>query len=754
MAEASRIFQTTLMPSLSQTSSLRKHCSRTISVRRTSLAIIRCTISTTSSDTYKAAGAPPPISWGCEIDSLENAAALEKWLTVSGLPPQKMDIRKVDVGERGLVANNNIRKGEKLLFVPPSLVISADSEWSFPEAGEVLRRYNVPDWPLIATYLISEASLMESSRWSNYISALPRQPYSLLYWTRAELDRYLEASQIRERAIERINNVTGTYNDLRARIFSKHPNLFPEEVFNMETFKWSFGILFSRLVRLPSLDGRVALVPWADMLNHSCDVETFLDYDKSTKGVVFTTDRPYQPGEQVFISYGRKSNGELLLSYGFVPREGTNPCDSVELPLSIKKTDKCYVQKVEALKKHGLSASQCFPLQVTGWPLELIAFAYLVVSPPNMSGKFEEMASAASNKNANNKEIRYPELEEQALQLILDCCESSISKYTKFLQASGSMDLDITSPKQLNRKLFLKQLAVDLCNSEQRILFRAQYKTSAMMNDKRQYDLKPYCRSSMEKVAEKGSTSGVHAKVVNHPPPLLCLGLCQHQYNIVFYFHNMEHGAHCCRQAYTHLVIIVLHIMSLVLGDHKGKRAHYDKAGVRFKYVLKLTTDWVHLQEYGEGSLIFSFFDEEEDGAFVEVNLECDIRQFFRRVRAGRRSGVCSRVIAAGLHERTPLICGPRVREHDVGVLSGVVDRAAATRGAFATNRSPVPAAISGAGGGISSRVAGQGGVRHGAERGGRSKGKGGRVVGKDCRQQKEGRRPAVGLGLQAGKKS
>lgn len=30
--------------------------------------------------------------------------------------------------------------------------------------------------------------------------------------TRAELDKYLEASQIRERAIERINDVTGTYD--------------------------------------------------------------------------------------------------------------------------------------------------------------------------------------------------------------------------------------------------------------------------------------------------------------------------------------------------------------------------------------------------------------------------------------------------------------------------------------------------------------------------------------------------------------
>lgn len=59
---------------------------------------------------------------------------------------------------------------------------------------------------------------------------------------------------------------------------------------------------------------------------------------------------------QVFISYGKKSNGELLLSYGFVPREGTNPNDSVELPLSLNKSDKCYEEKLEALRKHGLSA--------------------------------------------------------------------------------------------------------------------------------------------------------------------------------------------------------------------------------------------------------------------------------------------------------------------------------------------------------------------------------------------------------------
>ncbi|XP_016193799.1 ribulose-1,5 bisphosphate carboxylase/oxygenase large subunit N-methyltransferase, chloroplastic [Arachis ipaensis] len=430
------------------------------------------------------------VPWGCDSDSLENASALQKWLSESGLPPQKMSIQRVEVGERGLVASKNIRKGEKLLFVPPTLVITEDSEWTCPEAGAILKKNSVPDWPLLATYLISEASFMKSSRWSNYISALPRQPYSLLYWSQAELDRYLEASQIRERAVDRINNVIGTYNDLRLRIFSKHPDLFPEELFNIESFKWSFGILFSRLVRLPSMDGRVALVPWADMLNHSCEVDTFLDYDNLSKGIVFTTDRPYQPGEQVFISYGKKSNGELLLSYGFVPREGANPCDSVELSVSLKKSYQSYKEKLELLKKYGLSGSQCFPIQITGWPLELMAYAYLAVSPSSMRAQFEEMAAAASNKTTIKKDSRYPEIEEQALQFILDSCESSISKYNNFLQASGSLDLDVTSPKQLNRRLFLKQLAVDLCTSERRILFRTQYILRRRLRDMRAGELR------------------------------------------------------------------------------------------------------------------------------------------------------------------------------------------------------------------------------------------------------------------------
>ena len=137
MAEASRIFQTTILPTFSP--QLHQHKPRyfythtyshsqaypSLCLKKLRLGV-QCSVSTGETKTTSSS-AIQEVPWGCDIDSLENAEALQKWLSDSGLPPQKMAIDKVEVGERGLVALKNIRKGEKLLFVPPSLFITADS---------------------------------------------------------------------------------------------------------------------------------------------------------------------------------------------------------------------------------------------------------------------------------------------------------------------------------------------------------------------------------------------------------------------------------------------------------------------------------------------------------------------------------------------------------------------------------------------------------------------------------------------------
>lgn len=45
---------------------------------------------------------------------------------------------------------------------------------------------------------------------------------------------------------------------------------------------WIFTV--ATQVRLPSMDGKVALVPWADMLNHSSEVSSYIFLKKLTSG--------------------------------------------------------------------------------------------------------------------------------------------------------------------------------------------------------------------------------------------------------------------------------------------------------------------------------------------------------------------------------------------------------------------------------------------------------------------------------------
>jgi len=69
---------------------------------------------------------------------------------------------------------------------------------------------------------------------------------------------------------------------------------------------WHISFIFfcTMQVRLPSMDGQVALVPWADMLNHSCEVccfsKTYIDssnfFPRMFNDDLFLTD----PGGDIF----------------------------------------------------------------------------------------------------------------------------------------------------------------------------------------------------------------------------------------------------------------------------------------------------------------------------------------------------------------------------------------------------------------------------------------------------------------------
>ncbi|GKC42605.1 chromatin assembly factor 1 subunit FAS2 [Tanacetum coccineum] len=98
-------------------------------------------------------------------------------------------------------------------------------------------------------------------------------------------------------------------------------------------------------VRLPSLDLRVALVPLADMLNHSFDVETFLDYDSEVT---------------LNVCLGKQFIGGDLFFRGLHPLpcfdrgiDEINQCLTISVPIlkRKKRTDyvcQCVLKKVES----------------------------------------------------------------------------------------------------------------------------------------------------------------------------------------------------------------------------------------------------------------------------------------------------------------------------------------------------------------------------------------------------------------------
>ncbi|CAI7915389.1 unnamed protein product [Closterium sp. NIES-54] len=99
---------------------------------------------------------------------------------------------------------------------------------------------------------------------------------------------------------------------------------------------------------------------------------------------------------QVFVSYGPKSNGELLLAYGVVPAT-RNPSDSVSLLLALSPDDPLLPVKEAALRANGLSCPLSFPVRMDGWPSQLLAFARLVAAGPSVSEEqIRELAAATS----------------------------------------------------------------------------------------------------------------------------------------------------------------------------------------------------------------------------------------------------------------------------------------------------------------------------------------------------------------------
>ena len=102
-----------------------------------------------------------------------------------------MEVRNVPGQGRGLFATDGIRKGQQLLQIPDTLLLTADKAAQECCFGSFLTDAGVPNWTVLASYLVELWDKHKqgdtSSFWAQYVALLPDDTGCILEWTDKEV---------------------------------------------------------------------------------------------------------------------------------------------------------------------------------------------------------------------------------------------------------------------------------------------------------------------------------------------------------------------------------------------------------------------------------------------------------------------------------------------------------------------------------------------------------------------------------------
>jgi len=212
--------------------------------------------------------------------------------------------------------------------------------------------------------MIASEGYERSSYQYQYSRILPTSVDTILTWEQGDID-LLCGSHLHAIAQEILQSAHSTIDDIMQ---ADIPDI------NKNDLLWSLSILLSRLVRLETASGVsiLALCPGLDFLNMTCDSRSFISLDEENN-VYVKSDRFYKPGDQVYISYGEKTSGELYISYGFYPEQ--NPHDACLFSMHV---DSSMQDVLRSMRQLGIPEHKVFPLRLQGLPEGIMRYAAII----------------------------------------------------------------------------------------------------------------------------------------------------------------------------------------------------------------------------------------------------------------------------------------------------------------------------------------------------------------------------------------
>lgn len=418
-----------------------------------------------------------------EDQRISENTALKEWMGENGVwvfdksdwgvAPHSLSVAVDTVDEnenetagRGMISNREIKEGDELFALPINLLLTKDAAQK--EFGADVITEELSEYIAIALLLVAERAKGEKSFWKPYLDVLPtvEDVYPTYLWTEEDI-ALLNGSPVIATTDSMRRKLELEYATVEKDLLDKFPEILPQVVQTYEAFQWAFAILFSRAIRLGGLSTgeAVALVPYADLFNHNPFANSYIDarqtgFFTKTDEVAVYADRSYKKMEQVYISYGPKSNADLLLLYGF--SLDRNPYNSVDVTISLDEADELYEKKKRFLEDAGLPPTKSFPLYNDRYPDELLQYLRLI-----QLNKEQLLDRRLVDLDFDRKQTDVNEL--MVLDSLVDACNAAILGYPTTEEDDSKIMADPGMFRALSKT---QRMAVKHRRQEKRILRR------------------------------------------------------------------------------------------------------------------------------------------------------------------------------------------------------------------------------------------------------------------------------------------
>ena len=352
----------------------------------------------------------------------------------------KLDIHFYSDDSRGVVAKANIIKKEIIMMIPQTCLISLENALETDigkKIGEFMNKeLHSPKHSLLSAFLLSEE---KNEKWKFYFDLLPKDFSNFpIFYTNKELE-YLKGSPFLNQIYEKKIELKLDYEKI-----CEHIPQFAQ--FSFLKFIKARMLIGSRIFGV-EINNKTTdvLAPFADLLNHKRPKQTHWYYDNKLNAFVIQALENIKEGDEIYDSYGPKTNTRFLLNYGFALE--TNDNNEYSLRLTFNENVPLY-----EIKKHFLNSdynfTRTFKLHNNlneGDIFDLMSFLRFML----FDGEVDELYNAINESEQNVNEdystnfFYLPpisaDLEIKMLKYLSYLCREALSQYPSTIEEDKNL---------------------------------------------------------------------------------------------------------------------------------------------------------------------------------------------------------------------------------------------------------------------------------------------------------------------------